>query len=402
MKLGDVCIKIGSGATPRGGSKTYIAEGIPVIRSQNVRDWSFDVEGLVYIDDEQASRLAGAEVKSRDVLLNITGDSVARACMAPDQFVPARVNQHVAIVRAGDQIDPLFLLCWLQMMKPMLLKMASSGATRNALTKSMIGSLEIDLPSLGVQRRIASVVEALQAKIAINRQVNDYLAELGDALFAQTIEENEREIHYRSVESFCEVKGGKRLPKGSELIAEANSHPYIRVRDLNNASVLLLTSEMLYVDDETQSSISRYVVNTGDVIVSVVGTIGLTAYIGKTLDDANLTENCNKLTSFKGEFAAWSYFFLRSSMGMEAIRLGTVGAVQAKLPLKNIKSMNVPFAPAHAMERATSTLNGILEVIQANILESLALGELRDALLPKLISGEIDVSQFDAVRMDEV
>lgn len=175
MKLGDVCIKIGSGATPRGGSKTYIAEGIPVIRSQNVRDWSFDVEGLVYIDDEQASRLAGAEVKSRDVLLNITGDSVARACMAPDQFVPARVNQHVAIVRAGDQIDPLFLLCWLQMMKPMLLKMASSGATRNALTKSMIGSLEIDLPSLGVQRRIASVVEALQAKIAINRQVNDYL-----------------------------------------------------------------------------------------------------------------------------------------------------------------------------------------------------------------------------------
>ena len=85
---------------------------------------------------------------------------------------------------------------------------------------------------------------------------------------------------------------------------------------------------MLYIDDETRSNISRYVVNTGDLIVSVVGTIGLTAYIGKTLDEANLTENCNKLTSFKGDFAAWSYFFLRSSMGMEAIRLGTVGAVQ--------------------------------------------------------------------------
>lgn len=89
-------------------------------------------------------------------------------------------------------------------------------------------------------------------------------------------------------------------------------------------------------------------------------------------------------------------------MGMEAIRLETVGAVQAKLPLKNIKSMNVPFTPARKMERATSTLNGILVIIQANILESLALDELRDALLPKLISGEINVSQFDAVRMDEV
>ena len=61
--------------------------------------------------------------------------------------------------------------------------------------------------------------------------------------------------------------------------------------------------------------------------------------------------------------AAWSYFFLRSSMGMEAIRLGTVGAVQTKLALKNIKSMNVPFAPACAIERTTSTLNGILELI---------------------------------------
>lgn len=221
-------------------------------------------------------------------------------------------------------------------------------------------------------------------------RLSNHLTELGDVLFAQTIKDNEREIYYRAVESFFEVKGGKRLPKGSGLIAETNSHPYIRVRDINNAPALSLTSEMLYVDDETQSSISRYVVNTGDVIVSAVGTIGLTAYVGKTLDEANLTESCNKLTSFKGDFAAWSYFFLRSSAGMEAIRLGTVGVVQAKLPLKNIKSMNVPFALAHAMERATSMLNGILEVMQANILESLALGELRDALLPKLMSGEID------------
>lgn len=176
MKLGDVCIKIGSGATPRGGSKAYKAEGIPIIRSQNVRDWAFDADGLAYIDDEQSLRLAGVEVKSRDVLLNITGDSVARACMVPDRFVPARVNQHVAIIRAGDRIDPLFLLCWLQMMKPKLLKMASSGATRNALTKSMIGSLEIDLPSLETQQGIASIVEALQLKMTINQQLNDYLA----------------------------------------------------------------------------------------------------------------------------------------------------------------------------------------------------------------------------------
>lgn len=150
---------------------------------------------------------------------------------------------------------------------------------------------------------------------------------------------------------------------------------------------------MLYVDDETQSSISRYIVNAGDVIVSVVGTIGLTAYIGKTLEGANLTENCNKLTSFKGDLAAWSYFFLRSAAGAEAIRLGTVGAVQAKLPLKNIKSIEVPFIPDFAMEKAVATLNDILEMMQVNLVESLALAKLRDVLLPKLMSGEVDVSK---------
>lgn len=230
--------------------------------------------------------------------------------------------------------------------------------------------------------------------------VNGYLADLGDALFAQALKENKQEIAYQTVESFCEVKGGKRLPKGSELISDANSHPYIRVRDLNNTTVLQLTPEMLYVDDETQANISRYIVNDGDVIVSVVGTIGLTAYIGNTLNGANLTENCNKLTSFNGDLAAWSYFFLRSPDGAEAIRLGTVGAVQAKLPLKNIKSIEVPFIPALEMEKTVAKLNDILSAIQINLVESLALGELRTTLLPRLISGEIDVSKIDITQLN--
>lgn len=230
--------------------------------------------------------------------------------------------------------------------------------------------------------------------------LNGYLADLGDALFAQALKENKQEIAYQTVESFCEVKGGKRLPKGSELISDANSHPYIRVRDLNNTTVLQLTPEMLYVDDETQANISRYIVNDGDVIVSVVGTIGMTAYIGNTLNGANLTENCNKLTSFNGDLAAWSYFFLRSPDGAEAIRLGTVGAVQAKLPLKNIKSIEVPFIPALEMEKTVAKLNDILSAIQINLVESLALGELRTTLLPRLISGEIDVSKIDITQLN--
>ena len=73
------------------------------------------------------------------------------------------------------------------------------------------------------------------------------------------------------------VKGGKRLPKGVNLITIPNLHPYIRVRDLGSSKYLELNSSYEYVDEETQQSISRYIVNTGDIIISIVGTIGLIA-----------------------------------------------------------------------------------------------------------------------------
>ena len=116
VKLGDICDKIGSGATPRGGKDAYCSEGISLIRSQNVLDYAFSDDGLAYINDEQARKLNNVEVKSGDVLLNITGDSVARVCIVEDSYLPARVNQHVAIVRGNaEKVIGSYLLYFLQM-----------------------------------------------------------------------------------------------------------------------------------------------------------------------------------------------------------------------------------------------------------------------------------------------
>ena len=111
LRLGDVCAKIGSGATPRGGSKVYMEEGeVALIRSQNVYNDGFRREGLVFISQEHADELQNVEVQPNDVLLNITGDSVARCCQVPPDVLPARVNQHVAIIRPDPaKLDPRFL-----------------------------------------------------------------------------------------------------------------------------------------------------------------------------------------------------------------------------------------------------------------------------------------------------
>ena len=177
VKMIDICEKIGSGATPRGGKEAYCDEGVSLVKSQNVLDFAFSRDGLAHINGVQAQKLNNVEVREGDVLLNITGDSVARACMMDADFLPARVNQHVAIVRGKEnKVINSFILYFLQWRKGYLLQLASAGATRNALTKGMIEQLEINLPSMNEQKKIVAVLDSIQQKIQLNRKINDNLA----------------------------------------------------------------------------------------------------------------------------------------------------------------------------------------------------------------------------------
>ncbi|MGD9873123.1 MAG: restriction endonuclease subunit S [Kiritimatiellia bacterium] len=187
IKLGRVCSKIGSGATPRGGSKVYLDHGpFSLVRSQNIRNDGFSRDGLTYISPEQADDLANVELQPRDVLLNITGDSVARCCLVDEDILPGRVNQHVAIIRPDpDQLDPVFLRYVLvsPKMQQKMLSWAAVGATRNALTKSMIEAFDVICPSPATQRVIAHILGSLDDKIALNRRMNRTLEKMAAAIF---------------------------------------------------------------------------------------------------------------------------------------------------------------------------------------------------------------------------
>ena len=177
-KLKDICLKIGSGATPKGGKEAYCDEGISLIRSQNVLDFTFSYDGLAHINDQQAEKLSNVEVKPQDILLNITGDSVARVCTVDPRALPARVNQHVAIIRPDEnRVLSSYILYFLQMIKPYLLQIAAGGATRNALTKSMIENLELEVPDILSQKKIVSVLDDIQGKIRDNNEINKNLAD---------------------------------------------------------------------------------------------------------------------------------------------------------------------------------------------------------------------------------
>lgn len=186
-RLGPLCSKVGSGATPRGGSKVYLDKGeIALIRSQNVHNDGFNCEGLVYITAEHAEQLSNVTVESEDVLLNITGDSVARCCQIDPHILPARVNQHVSIIRSKpEKLVPRFLRYFLisPTMQAQMLSWAYAGATRKALTKSMIESFKIPTPDLPIQQRIAHILGTLDEKIELNRRMNLTLEEMAAAIF---------------------------------------------------------------------------------------------------------------------------------------------------------------------------------------------------------------------------
>ena len=168
------------------------------------------------------------------------------------------------------------------------------------------------------------------------------------------------------IKDFADVKGGKRLPKGKVLTTKPTKHPYIRIRDLGKEKVLELNSEYEYVDDETQQSISRYIVDEGDILISVVGTIGLIGIVGKSLDKANQTENCDKITNLRNIDRDYLYYYLISSIGQGEIKKGTVGAVQPKLPLKNIQDMIVRYPSIESQRKIAGLLSSLDEKIKKN------------------------------------
>ncbi|EPW4396489.1 restriction endonuclease subunit S [Proteus mirabilis] len=186
--LSALTLKIGSGSTPRGGDSVYISEGTTLIRSQNVYNNEFSTDCLVYIDEKTAEKMKGVSVEKEDVLVNITGDSVARCCLVHDAVLPARVNQHVAILRTNPKkLLPHFLAFYMvsPFMQAKMLSWAGTGGTRKALTKGMLEGFEIPLPPVDVQDKIVQKIRTYNDLIENNRRRIQLLEESARLLYQE-------------------------------------------------------------------------------------------------------------------------------------------------------------------------------------------------------------------------
>lgn len=161
------------------------------------------------------------------------------------------------------------------------------------------------------------------------------------------------------------IKGGKRLPKGEVLQETPNAHPYLRIVDMGEKS--LKTTNLQYVPDDVFPKISHYITNTDDILLSIVGTIGLVAIVDKDLDNASLTENCVKLTCDRKRVdPSFLYYFLTSSVGQAEISAGRVGSTQPKLPLYNIAKIKVPDLSLTDQKKIADVLGTLDDKVELN------------------------------------
>lgn len=319
------------------------------------------------------------------------GDKIAIALL--QDYEEGLVSNVYTVFEVIDEekLLPEYLMLWFS--RPEFDRYArfkSHGSVREIMDWDEMCKVELPVPSIEKQRSIVKAYKAITDRIELKRRINDNLEETAQSLFQEQFaafyNENELPDGYSiaTLDSLCSIKGGKRLPADGELLDTPTAHPYIRVRDLGSNRYVCLTNQFQYIDEETHSAISRYIVNTNDIVISIVGTIGLIGKIHTSLNNANLTENCVKLANIHTVTPDYLYYTLCYKKQIKEIELLTVGAVQSKLPMYNIQSMKILVPPAEVIEDFQHKFDIFNEQIEANTIEIQRLYELQSVLLAKL------------------
>ena len=335
--------------------------------------------------------MRNVELQSGDVLLNITGDSVARACLMDDDYLPGRVNQHVAIIRVDEsKAVNSYLLYYLQWRKSHLLQLASAGATRNALTKGMIEQLEIDLPSLDEQRKVVGILGSIQNKIKLNHEINDNLEQQAATYFQELFINNANPVwQISTISDLGTVVGGSTPSKTKPEYYTNNGIAWITPKDLSiNKSKFISHGENDITELGLKNS-SATVMPKGTVLFSSRAPIG---YIAIASNEVTTNQGFKSVIPYSEIGTAFVYFFLKHSLPV--IESAASGSTFKEISGSAMKNIPAIIPDRNTLDQFNSFCAPIFA--QQKILEEQnhSLAMLRDSLLPKLMSGAIDIASI--------
>lgn len=183
------------------------------------------------------------------------------------------------------------------------------------------------------------------------------------------------------------VKGGKRLPKGSSLVKTPTNHPYIRVADMFVGGVDI--SDLCYVPNEIAPTIKNYRIFEGELFISVAGSLGIVGQIGKDLDGANLTENADRICNINADSSFILYSLSSKRIQDEIAAQSTVGA-QPKLALGRIESFLIPLPENIQEQTAIATILSDMDTDIQTLQQRLSkTRQIKQGMMQELLTGRI-------------
>jgi type I restriction enzyme S subunit len=335
------------------------------------------------MNSEAAEKLKNVTIEENDVLLNITGDSVARTCVVPKEILPARVNQHVSIIRpVDDLLNYKYLVYYLASpyMQAYMLNLAvGKGASRNALTKSMIENFQIPLPPLETQIRIADILSAYDDLIENNQKQIKLLEEAAMRLYKEWFV-NLRFPGYENTKIVDGVPEGWRLGRVSEL-AEFKRGKTITKKNAKDGNVPVVAGGL-------EPAYFHNVANTVAPVITISAS-GANAGYTRLYNTDIWASDCSYIDASYGDKLYFIYTFLKNNK--EVIDNLQRGAAQPHVYAKDINALSTYIPESTIMEPFCNLVAPLFKKIAVQERLISELKQARDKLLPKLMSGEIEV-----------
>lgn len=417
-RLSSLVTKIRSGATPKGGADSYLParQRYALVRSQNVFDHRFDEKGLAFISDQQAQDLAGAELQTNDVLLNITGDGITfgRACLVPSHVLPACVNQHVMLIRTNrDLCYPRYLAAWLALPSTKAhIESFNSGGSRRAITKGHIESFDVPLPPIELQRIIGDLSANLNDCIDNLRQTNATLEAIATALFKSWFVDFDGVLPEGMQESELGLipKGWRVAPLEEHVDAERGlSYKGVGLAEAGAGVPMHNLNSVLEFGGYKYAGIKYYngdykekhLTVGGDIIVANTEQghehrlIGFPAIVPGSYTSGLFSHHLYRVRIKAGSPVTreWLYHCLMAPAVREQIIGCSNGSTVNMLKPDGLKIPRFALPPHELCKKFDAIAAPLRLKAETNVEQMKTLAALRDTLLPRLISGQLRVNQ---------
>ena len=406
-KLGDVA-KLTTGF-PFDGHK-YSKEGIRVVRGDNVTigslRWDSDKDKRWSENFDRASEFA---LSDGDIVIGMDGSRVGKNRAQVKQYdLPLLIAQRVACVRHNELSTQQFLYYHIFSDRfEQYIKAVQTGTSIPHVSLKQIGDFPVIVPSIKTQQRIASILSSLDDKIEVNRKINDNLEQQAQALFKSWFVDFEPFKDQPFVESELGM-----IPEGWRVEPLANimnfqegpgirnwqyvqngGTKFINIRCIKDGDIYTETANMIS-NQEANGKYAHFMLQSGDIVMSCSGTLGRYAIVRE--DHLPLCLNTSvirfkPISNFDYSFVLGtltSSYFLNKQIEMAC------GSVQANFGPTHLKQMKILVPPEAIRTQYNEKCYPIIHLIQKQKYESRRLAELRDTLLPKLMSGELKVNEI--------